>query len=106
VVSIKGYDPDKMTACTVMFEGDKEECERSHATVKALSAKFNGMIAGPENGMRGYLLTFLIAYVRDFAIDHYIAAESFETSCPWSKVSSLCKRVTKRILDEASALGF
>jgi alkyldihydroxyacetonephosphate synthase len=30
-----------------------------------LSKKFGGMAGGPENGLRGYLLTFLIAYSRD-----------------------------------------
>jgi alkyldihydroxyacetonephosphate synthase len=38
------------------------------------------MAAGAENGMRGYLLTFLIAYMRDFGCEHKISAESFETS--------------------------
>lgn len=64
------------------------------------------MSGGPENGMRGYLLTFLIAYTRDFASEHFVAAESFETSCPWSNVSMLCQRTKKRIYDEAVALGF
>lgn len=64
------------------------------------------MMGGSENGMRGYLLTFLIAYTRDFAADYYVAAESFETSCPWSNVANLCSRVKKRIWDEAAKYGF
>jgi alkyldihydroxyacetonephosphate synthase len=64
------------------------------------------MAAGADNGMRGYLLTFLIAYVRDFACDHMITAESFETSVPWSNVSQLVRRVTKRIFDETAKHGF
>ena len=64
------------------------------------------MAGGPENGMRGYLLTFLIAYTRDLALNHAVAAESFETSCPWDKVSSLSSRVKQRIFDEAAKLGF
>lgn len=63
-------------------------------------------MGGPENGYRGYLLTFLIAYTRDYAAEFNIAAESFETSCPWSNVSNLCSRVKKRLLDEAVAHGF
>lgn len=77
-----------------------------HARILAIGAKFGGMAAGAENGMKSYILTFLIAYIRDFASEHCIAAESFETSCPWSNVSSLCTRVRKRILDEASAIGY
>lgn len=64
------------------------------------------MAAGPENGMRGYLLTFLIAYTRDLALTHAVAAESFETSCPWDKVSTLSAKVKQRIYDEAGKLGF
>jgi alkyldihydroxyacetonephosphate synthase len=64
------------------------------------------MAAGADNGMRGYLLTFLIAYIRDFACDHKIAAESFETSVPWSNVSSLVQRVTKRVHEEAAKRNY
>jgi alkyldihydroxyacetonephosphate synthase len=73
-----------------------------HKRTLATAKKFNGMAAGAENGMRGYLLTFLIAYMRDFGCEHKISAESFETSVQWSNVSTLCKRVTKRIFDEAA----
>ena len=41
--------------------------------------------AGAANGERGYQLTFAIAYIRDFMIDHCVLAESFETSVPWSQ---------------------
>lgn len=30
-----------------------------------IAAKYNGMGAGPENGMKGYELTYMIAYMRD-----------------------------------------
>lgn len=80
--------------------------EAQHARILAIGAKFGGMAAGAENGMKGYILTFLIAYIRDFAAQHLTAAESFETSCPWSQVSTLCTRVKKRILDEAAAVGY
>lgn len=45
-----------------------------------IAKKFNGMPAGAENGQKGYLLTYLIAYTRDFAMDYFVVAESFETS--------------------------
>ena len=64
------------------------------------------MAGGAENGKRGYLLTFLIAYLRDFAMDHCIIGESFETSCPWNKVAELCRRVDKRLRDDSTRLGF
>lgn len=71
-----------------------------------IGKKFNGLVGGPENGMRGYLLTFLIAYSRDFAMDYKCVAESFETSVQWSRVSELCQRVKNRVYNEAMALGF
>jgi alkyldihydroxyacetonephosphate synthase len=71
-----------------------------------IAKKYQGMAGGAENGLRGYLLTFLIAYTRDFAQQYYVAAESFETSCPWSNVSTLCSRTKQRIIDEAHKQGF
>jgi alkyldihydroxyacetonephosphate synthase len=106
VVNIKGYKPDQLTACTLLFEGDKETCEANCKKVMSMAKDFNGMAGGPENGLRGYLLTFLIAYSRDLAMRYHVAAESFETSCPWSNVSALCSRTKQRIIDEAMKLGY
>lgn len=106
VLNIKGYDADKLTACTLLFEGAKEEMEGKHKVIMALAQKFGGMAGGPENGLRGYLLTFMIAYTRDLGMQHFVAAESFETSCAWSNVSTLCTRVKARIMDEAAKQGF
>lgn len=93
MLKLKGYDADNLVACTLLFEGDKVEMTARHKAVVELSKQFKGMVGGPENGMRGYLLTYLIAYTRDLALNHGVAAESFETSCPWQKVSSLSVRV-------------
>jgi alkyldihydroxyacetonephosphate synthase len=46
---------------------------------------FRGLAAGAENGERGYMLTFAIAYIRDLGFEYYIVAESFETSVPWDR---------------------
>jgi alkyldihydroxyacetonephosphate synthase len=46
------------------------------------------------------MLTFSIAYLRDIGFDYYIIAESFETSAPWDRVSSLVKNV-KLCLEKA-----
>ena len=37
VVNIKAYDPEKLTACTLLFEGDKKEMESKHAQVMEIS---------------------------------------------------------------------
>lgn len=41
----------------------------------------------------------MIAYIRDMALKNNIVAESFETSCPWANVTSLCKNVRQAIKD-------
>lgn len=63
------------------------------------------MYAGSESGMKGYFLTFAIAYIRDYACQHCYVAESFETSVPWSKVSSLCQNVKERLKNACLAKG-
>lgn len=55
-----------------------------------IAKKYGGMPAGAENGHKGYLLTYLIAYTRDFAFNYFVLAESFETSVAWTGVSGLC----------------
>ena len=106
VLNVKGYEKDKLVACTLLFEGNKHKCEKDHKVIMDLAKKYQGMRGGAENGMRGYVLTFLIAYIRDFSQNHYVAAESFETSCRWSNVSQLCKRVRTRIFYESTKKGF
>jgi len=64
-----------------------------------------GILGGEENGRRGYLLTFVIAYARDFAFDYSYLAESFETSVPWSRVLELCRNVKDRVLAECERHG-
>ena len=106
VVKIKGFDPNEMAACTMLFEGDEDWARNAHKTIVNLSKQFGGLVGGPENGMRGYLLTFLIAYTRDLAMNHHTLGESFELSCQWTLVSDLCKRVKARLYDEAQKQGF
>lgn len=90
VLNIKGFEPLKMCACTLGFEGTLHEVTAQESNVYVVAKKYGGMQAGAENGIRGYFLTFMIAYLRDFAANYNFIAESFETSCPWSKVSTLC----------------
>lgn len=70
VVKIKGFDPNEMSAVTMLFEGDETWARASHQAIIELGKKFGGLVGGSENGMRGYLLTFMIAYTRDFAMQH------------------------------------
>lgn len=45
----------------------------------------SGIPGGEDNGKRGYMLTFVIAYLRDLALEYSVVAESFETSVPWDR---------------------
>jgi alkyldihydroxyacetonephosphate synthase len=94
-----------MTLCTLVFEGSKEEVTNQQNSVYRLAKKHNGFRAGAENGERGYFLTFMIGYLRDFALKYDFVAESFETSIPWKDVSKMCKAVEKRIIADCKRHG-
>ncbi len=105
VTRVKGFDPERMTACTLVFEGTRREVEVQQKSVFAIAAAHGGLAAGAENGERGYALTFGIAYIRDWIMNHWMLAESFETSVPWSQLLSLCENVKRRVREEHAARG-
>ncbi len=105
VTKLKGFDPDKMVACTIVFEGTHDEVALQQQQLYRIAAQHGGMKAGAENGKKGYELTFGIAYIRDFVMNFHVIAESFETSVPWSQTITLCDRVKKRVFDEHQARG-
>jgi alkyldihydroxyacetonephosphate synthase len=103
VTRVKGLDPERMVACTLVFEGTAENVALQEKQLYGLAAQHRGMKGGAENGERGYQLTYGIAYIRDFVMNHYLLAESFETSVPWSRVLELCERVKRRVIREHAA---
>lgn len=105
VTRVRRFDPDAMVACTLVFEGSASEVRAEESAVYRIAARHGGMKAGSENGERGYQLTFGIAYIRDFVMNHYILGESFETSVPWSRVAALCDNVKRRLRDEHAKRG-
>jgi len=105
VTRLRGFDPQRMVACTLVFEGSAAAVRGQEKRVYALARRFAGMPAGSENGERGYQLTFGIAYIRDFAMNHYVLGESFETSVPWSRVHALCDNVKQRLFQEHAKRG-
>jgi alkyldihydroxyacetonephosphate synthase len=105
VTRVRGFDPQKMVACTLLFEGGASEVDTQEGRVRTLAKKHGGMWAGPENGERGYQLTFAIAYIRDFMLDHWVLGESFETSVPWSEALALCANVKQRLWQEHAKRG-
>ncbi|XP_055858638.1 alkyldihydroxyacetonephosphate synthase [Episyrphus balteatus] len=102
VTNIKGLDLTKICAATLLFEGELEDVQRQERLIYEIAKKFKGFPAGGQNGERGYILTFVIAYIRDFALNQEIVAESFETSVSWDRCSSLCRNVKLRVENECS----
>ena len=105
VTKLKGFEPKKMVACTLVFEGSSAEVEHQQRETYRIAKKHKGMKAGSENGRRGYQLTYSIAYIRDFLINHYIIAESFETSCAWSDALKICDNVRRVLAEEFERRG-
>ena len=105
VTRVKGFDPARMVACTLVFEGTRDEVARQESVVRALTSRHGGMSGGAENGRKGYELTFGIAYIRDFIMRLRLLGESFETSVPWSDALALCEAVKRRVRDEHAVRG-
>ncbi|HXI21218.1 MAG TPA: FAD-binding oxidoreductase, partial [Gemmatimonadales bacterium] len=105
VTKVLGFDPDRMVACTLVYEGTRAEVAAEERAVRRLMRRYRGMRAGAANGQRGYQLTFGIAYLRDFIMRHHILGESLETSVSWSEVLPLCRNVKRRLAEEYAARG-
>lgn len=64
ITKIKGFDLDTMCVMTLLFEGEKKDIEAQEKKIYEISGRCGGVPAGEKNGERGYMLTFVIAYIR------------------------------------------
>ena len=64
LTKVRKFDIDKMCVATIMMEGKREDVEALEFKLITLGEKLGGLSAGEENGRRGYMMTFVIAYVR------------------------------------------
>lgn len=64
ITKVKGFDLNKMCVATLVFEGYEADVKRQKKLIEQIAAKYGGIPAGSINGERGYLLTFVIAYIR------------------------------------------
>lgn len=94
--SVKGFDLRQMSAATVVMEGSAAEVEYQKNEIKRIAAAHGGVSGGAHNGQRGYMLTYAIAYIRDFLTDYHIIGETYETTVPWSKIHEVIEAVEKR----------
>ncbi|XP_043549469.1 alkyldihydroxyacetonephosphate synthase, peroxisomal isoform X2 [Chiloscyllium plagiosum] len=105
ITKFKGFDPNDLCVATLLFEGSREKVLQQEKHVYDIAAKVGGLAAGEDNGQRGYMLTFVIAYIRDLGMDYYIIGESFETSVPWDRVIDLCRNVKEKLIRECKERG-
>jgi alkyldihydroxyacetonephosphate synthase len=105
LLSVLGFDPAALAACTIVMEGTRREVAQQENALRRLAKRVHAVWAGAENGRRGYSLTFAIAYLRDFFSQFGIVAESFETSSPWDRVEEICAAVERALASECAARG-
>lgn len=105
VTRFKGFDPSTLCVATLLFQGSKQGVEQQEKLVYSIAKKHGGLSAGAENGRRGYMLTFVIAYLRDLGFEYSFLAESFETCVPWDRVTSLCRNTKAAIYKKCTDLG-
>ena len=105
LTKFKGFDPHQLAVATLLFEGDKQTVASQQRKIYEIASQFRGIPGGEENGQRGYMLTFVIAYLRDLGFDHHFLAESFETSVPWDRVTDLCRNVKEALKRKCANLG-
>ncbi|XP_071442317.1 alkylglycerone-phosphate synthase [Hetaerina americana] len=100
-----GLHPDKMCVATLVFEGEPEDVALQEKKIYAIAKEYGGVPAGQTNGERGYMLTFVIAYIRDLGLEYNVVSESFETSVPWDRTIALCRNVKYRVAQECKVHG-
>ncbi|NJM28305.1 MAG: FAD-binding oxidoreductase, partial [Pseudanabaena sp. RU_4_16] len=97
VLKLWGFNPHQMVAVTIVMEGAEAEVAYQQSHIYALAKRFQGLATGAANGKQGYMLTYAIAYLRDFLSSYYIIGETFETSVSWSKIQQVCISVEQQL---------
>uniref|UniRef100_A0ABD2X8K5 Alkylglycerone-phosphate synthase n=1 Tax=Trichogramma kaykai TaxID=54128 RepID=A0ABD2X8K5_9HYME len=103
---IKQFKWEDLCVATLLFEAKTEsDINTQELKITKISKCFGGIPAGESNGKRGYVLTFVIAYIRDLGLKYQILAESFETSVPWNRASALCQNVKTKVKNKCHEYG-
>lgn len=105
LLSIKGFDPNELAAATIVMEGAADEVAYQEATIKRLAGKYGAVSGGEGNGKRGYMLTYAIAYIRDFLTDFHIIGETYETTVAWNRIHEVCEAVATKALEKHREFG-
>lgn len=76
LTKIKGYHIDKLAVATLLFEGEEEDVARQEKLIFEIASRYRGISGGAKNGERGYVLTFVIAYIRvSYSINYHIKTD-------------------------------
>jgi alkyldihydroxyacetonephosphate synthase len=94
------FDPMRVVCVTIGYEGSKDEVSEQKRAMARLCGMHGGIRLGPSVGRAGYEMTFMIAYLRDFAMTYHFLGESFETFAPWSKVEAIVHATKECIIKE------
>ncbi|OGT78411.1 MAG: hypothetical protein A3J35_04420 [Gammaproteobacteria bacterium RIFCSPLOWO2_02_FULL_52_10] len=94
---ILGFKLKEMVACTIVMEGSKQEVNHQQKVIFGLAKKYQAVSGGATNGKRGYMLTFAIAYIRDFFNKYHVLGETFETSVPWNRIHEVTQGVVNEL---------
>lgn len=93
LLKLKHFDPMTLVVATLVLEGSQQEVQHQASAIFALAKQYNGVSGGAANGKRGYMLTYAIAYIRDFLLQYYVVGETYETTTAWSNIHTLCQAV-------------
>ncbi|KXJ71503.1 hypothetical protein RP20_CCG020409 [Aedes albopictus] len=105
LTKVCGFKMDQIVAVTLVFEGQRKSVESQEKLIYDIAVKYGGLKGGSKNGAKGYALTFVVAYIRDFGWDINLIAESFETSVSWDKCLSMCNNVKSCVTRECNRHG-
>ena len=105
LLQLKKFDPHRLCAATIVMEGTKAEVAYQEKEVARISQKYGGIAGGSGNGKRGYMLTYAIAYIRDFLGQYNIIGETYETTVPWDRIIEVCDAVAKVGLEQHQLYG-
>lgn len=93
LLKLKKFDPMALVVATLVMEGTRQEVDHQAAAIFKLAKQYNGVAGGAANGKRGYMLTYAIAYIRDFLLQYYVVGETYETTTAWSNIHQVCDAV-------------
>jgi alkyldihydroxyacetonephosphate synthase len=103
LLRIKQFDPTQLAAATIVMEGAQDEVKHQAKQIYKLAQKHGGIAGGEGHGKRGYMLTYAIAYIRDFLLQYHVIGETYETTVPWSKIHAVCDAVTQKAYEQHRA---